>query len=301
MEEKGRVCPTDERSRARRVLSVEGYEAVAIKEHRAKTRRKVFCGDASTIIEFKGALGADLTFMDPPYNIGVDYGDPPHLNDSRSRSDYLSDVNEWIKVAIGATRPGGVIAILISEEYANAYGSILDRFEGEGKIEKINRIIWRETFAQYTERWFTREHRHLFLYRISGNGERIWDTDSDDVRVPSARMLAGDKRAKGPRVPGDVWECPRLPGNAKARVDWHPCQLHPMPLRRIVAAFTRDGGKVNEMFCGSGSLAVVCADMNRNYIGIDANKEFVLRAKKRLEEQKAASEPEPIEEAEDGE
>ena len=42
--------------------------------------------------------------------------------------------------------------------------------------------------------------------------------NTDEIRVPSQRMLDGDKRAAGPRVPDDVWEIPRLVGNAGERL-----------------------------------------------------------------------------------
>lgn len=242
-------------------------------------RQEIRCGDATTIGNFRRAKNSDLVFMDPPYNIDIDYGKHAHLTDRRPREEYLASVADWIYAAIGILRPSGILAVLISEAYAMEYERILSGCD----LIKVNRIIWHEKFAQYSELKFTNEHRHLFLYRKPGREERIWNTDNDEVRVPSARMLAGDKRAKGPRVPGDVWDCPRLPGNASARVDWHPCQLHPKPLRRLVAAFTNEGGRVGELFAGSGSLALVCKEMNRHYLGIDASKKFVASARKRIE------------------
>jgi len=242
-------------------------------------RQEIRCGDATSIVKFKRAKDSDLVFMDPPYNIDIDYGDHNHLTDRRPREEYLASVADWIYAAIGVLRPSGILAVLISEAYAMEYERILSGCD----LVKVNRIIWHEKFAQYSETKFTNEHRHLFLYRKPGLGERTWNTDAEYVRVPSARMLAGDKRAKGPRVPGDVWDCPRLPGNANARVDWHPCQLHPAPLRRLVSVFTNEGGRVSELFSGSGSLAVVCKELNRHYVGVDASKKFVVSARKRIE------------------
>lgn len=245
-----------------------------------KAEQIIEVANADEIDSYDAAQNADLAFMDSPYNIGIDYGEGAP-SDRLDEELFISKASDWIRSLANCLRPGGVLAVLISEEYATSFECIL---QTEIDLVKINRIIWRERFAQYTESKFVNEHRHLFLYRKAGEGERVWNTDSDLVRVPSVRMEMGDKRAKGLRVPGDVWECPRLPGNAKARVDWHPCQLHPGPLKRLVYAYTNEGGRVVESFAGSGSLARVCKEMNRDYFGVDLSPAYVEKARKRLEE-----------------
>lgn len=239
-----------------------------------KTKQIILSEDLGTAFPIPG--DADLLFMDPPYNIGIEYGNGH--DDRLSAEEYEACCMFWVFSAGKAVRPGGVLAVLISEDHAWLYESKLRNL---GEFEKLNRIIWRERFAQYRETKFVNEHRHLFLYRKKGE-PTTWN-NGEEIRVPSRRMELGDKRAKGLRVPGDVWECPRLPGNAKARVDWHPCQLHPAPLRRLVHAFTNEGGKVFEAFSGSASLGVVCRELNRNYIGYDSNPEYVSKGNARIQ------------------
>ena len=81
-------------------------------------------------------------------------------------------------------------------------------------LPRRNRIIWRETFGQYNESRFPSGHRHLF-WHVKDLKRSPFHTD--EIRVTSQRMQAGDKRAAGPRVPDDVWEIPRLVGNARER------------------------------------------------------------------------------------
>lgn len=245
------------------------------------TTQTISVGNVSDLVYPKKHENADLTFFDPPYNIGIDYGDDEILNDKRPDDEYLADFSKWIHTAKHMTRPGGIVACLISDEYASNVDLLFQHHFG--KEQRVNRIIWRERFAQYQESKFVNEHRHLFFYRKPG-GDAYWYNGAE-IRVPSARMILGDKRAKGPRVPGDVWECPRLPGNAKARVDWHPCQLHPEPLKRIVYSFVPPNGKVNELFAGSGSLAIVCKQLGLNYWGVDGSRKFVREALQRLGEE----------------
>ncbi|MBL4864786.1 MAG: site-specific DNA-methyltransferase [Pseudomonadales bacterium] len=220
------------------------------------------------------APNADLVFLDPPYNLGVDYGKDE--SDAMSKYGYLFALREWILSASECVRPGGVVALLISESWADDAGRAMTEFIGT----RINRIIWQERFAQYTDRKFTNEHRHLFIHQRFGLDKNTWNTEN--IRVPSQRMIAGDKRAAGPRVPGDVWTVRRLQGTSNDRVKWHPCQLPPEPLETLVHAYTNVGDLVAEQFSGSGSLARVALRLGRRYIGCDTNPEYVESANARL-------------------
>jgi len=224
----------------------------------------------------KHCKNADLVFADPPYNRGFDYGTGP--SDDLHPAVYLGHLGTWIESARDATRPGGMVALLISEEWADDAGSLMTKIIGP----RWNRIIWHEKFAQYTDRNFTKAHRHLFLHRRpSFKGEReIWNTDK--IRVPSARMKAGDKRAAGPRVPDNVWNVRRLQGNSNDRVPGHPCQLAPEPLTWLVDAFTDSGGLVGEQFAGVGSLTRVAVRMGRRYTGVELNPEYVSLGNQRI-------------------
>jgi DNA modification methylase len=170
--------------------------------------------------------------------------------------------------------PGGAIALLISEAWADFAGAYMS----EILPNRINRVIWHEKFAQYRETAFVPSHRHLFIHRKEGDGRR-WNPDP--IRVPSERMRMGDKRAKGPRVPSDVWTVRRLQGTSKDRVPGHPCQLPPEPLERLVLAYTNPGDLIAESFCGVGSLTRVAARLGRRYVGVDTNTDYVNIARQR--------------------
>lgn len=91
---------------------------------------------------------------------------------------------------------------------------------------KWKKILWRFTFGQYVDGDHANGYRPILRIGEPGN--------VDNVRVPSKRMLLGDRRVAGYRVPDDVWEFSRVQGNAKQRRAWHPTQ-HPEELmQRIV-------------------------------------------------------------------
>ena len=62
----------------------------------------------------------------------------------------------------------------------------------------------------------------------------------------------------------------------------HPTQKPIALLNRIVESSTDEGDLVLDLFCGSGTTGVACANYNRRFIGIDNNKEYLEVAKLRI-------------------
>src|SRR3989338_7527121 len=66
---------------------------------------------------------------------------------------------------------------------------------------------------------------------------------------------------------------------------------HPTPkptkfIKELLEMFSKDGDLVLDPFIGSGSTAVACQDINRNFIGFEINKEYCELANKRLKVKK---------------
>ena len=62
----------------------------------------------------------------------------------------------------------------------------------------------------------------------------------------------------------------------------------------FIRLFTCPGDMVLDPFMGSGTTAVVCAKLNRNYVGIEINPEFIKIATKRLSVIEPATIPLPF-------
>ena len=52
----------------------------------------------------------------------------------------------------------------------------------------------------------------------------------------------------------------------------------------MILSSTKENDLVLDMFCGSGTSGVAAKKHNRNYIGIENNKEFYNIAKKRIKD-----------------
>jgi site-specific DNA-methyltransferase (adenine-specific) len=62
----------------------------------------------------------------------------------------------------------------------------------------------------------------------------------------------------------------------------HPT-VKPLALMKyLVTMFSREGQIVIDPFAGSGTTLIACERLNRKYIGIDSNEDYVEIAKRRI-------------------
>jgi len=63
----------------------------------------------------------------------------------------------------------------------------------------------------------------------------------------------------------------------------HPTQKPIELLRRIILASTQEGDLILDPFCGSSTTGVAATMLNRKYVGIDLDSEYLDLSRKRLE------------------
>jgi len=146
----------------------------------------------------------------------------------------------------------------------------------------VYRIVKQETFAQYQQKTLTDDYRMLFCYQKPG-GPLVFNPDA--IRIPSARQEKyNDKRANPDgRVPGQVWNIRRLQGTSIDHVPWHPAQLPPELLLRIIKGWSNPGDLCLDAFAGSGSFGVACHRTGRNCVMIEQSPLYCENIQNRID------------------
>jgi site-specific DNA-methyltransferase (cytosine-N4-specific) len=80
-----------------------------------------------------------------------------------------------------------------------------------------------------------------------------------------------------PRNRRTVWDI-----NTQPFPDAHFATFPPALVRPCILAGSRPGDYILDPFLGSGTVAVVCQETKRNFIGIELHPEYVLLAAKRV-------------------
>ena len=65
----------------------------------------------------------------------------------------------------------------------------------------------------------------------------------------------------------------------------HPSQKPLALIRELVSIFSNEGDIILDPFLGSGTTAVACKQLNRNFIGIEISEKYCEIARKRLEQE----------------
>lgn len=235
----------------------------------------------------------DLTFADPPFNIGYKYD---VYDDRKSVDEYLEWSKEWMSEVYRLLKDDGAFWLAIGDDFA-AELKILARDIG---FHTRNWVIWYYTFGVHCESKFTRSHTHL-LYFVKDPKKFTFNRDA--IAVPSARQLVyNDARAnpKG-RVPDDTWilrpqDCqdgfdpdetcwyfPRVAGTFKERAGFHGCQMPEQLLGRIIRCCSRAGETVFDPFSGSASTSVVAKKLHRNFLSMELSEEYASKGFERVE------------------
>jgi DNA modification methylase len=240
---------------------------------------------------------------DPPFNIGLPYS---LYDDQLPYTEYVNWSRRWINECVRVLKPNGSMYVFIGDDYAAEIKVLLR----ESGLKFRNWLCWYFKFGQSQRRKFNRCHTHILYYTKSATD---FTFNAADILVPSARQLTyNDKRAKaGGKVPDDIWEVyardvdcrpdelrlypedlelwtdPRLCGTFNERLNKadgsaHPCQLPLSLLRRIIKASSNKRDLVVDCFSGTGTTAYAAAELERNFITMEMDPEYVKVGRERL-------------------
>ena len=222
----------------------------------------------------------DLAFADPPYNIGVEYADDV-TRDRRPLVEYQAFVCRTLSQLRTVMRSGGLLWWMAPPEQIEWLPKYLTSYFGP----RLHSVIWYETFAQYQQKTLTKDWRFLFCHRTHAEGATVFNPDDPGFRIESVRQKMNDPRADSRgRVPGSVWQMRRLQGTSKHAVNWHPNQIPPELLERIIRGWSNPGDTVMDLFAGSGSMGIQAARLGRRFVGVDKSKTYCMKMMDRIAE-----------------
>ena len=219
---------------------------------------------------------ARLIFTDPPYNIGIDYGDGEQA-DRLSDVAYMKWVRQWFSLCWDCLTDDGSLWVMIGDEYAAEYAVEL---KAAGYTIR-SWLKWYETFGVNCSNKFNRTSRHIF-YAVKDPASFVFNPEP--VTRPSDRQTKyGDSRAaSGGKLWDDVWQIARLTGTCAERIPDFPTQLPLALVEPIVLCGSMPGDLVVDPFNGSGTTGVAAVRNGRKYVGIEKSERFADIATKRI-------------------
>lgn len=220
----------------------------------------------------------DMIFADPPYflsngGISVQSGKVVCVDkgewDKGGTADYINEFNhQWLSLCREKLKDNGTI--WISGTYHNIFSVANQLTELGYKI--LNVITWAKTNPppNISCRYFTYSTEFIIWARKLPKVPHIYNYEL-------MKQINGGKQMK------DVWNMPAIAPWEKA-FGKHPTQKPLSVLSRIILASTRERMWILDPFTGSSTTGIAANLLNRRFLGIDKEKEFLDLSIKRKQE-----------------
>lgn len=246
----------------------------------------LYLGNCIEILKKIKKDSIDMIFADPPYglsNNGITCKNGKMVSVNKGEWDKSKGIeedfkfhNQWIKACKKVLKPNGTI--WISGTYHSIYACGFALQKNDFKI--LNDISWYKPNAapNLSCKYFTASHetliwaiknpneKHTYNYEVMKYGE--WHK-KDIIKNEDKQMRS-------------VWSIPTLSKSEK-EFGKHPTQKPLKLLERIILSSTNENDIVLDPFTGSSTTGVIAKQFNRQFIGIDTEKEYLDLSIKKIE------------------
>lgn len=226
----------------------------------------------------------DLLVLDPPYNLNKTFGSVKFSK--RAVEEYTGYLENLLARLLPYLKPTASVYI------CGDWLSSVSIFTAASKYLKIqNRITWEREKGRGAKSNWKNCSEDIWFCTIGNN----YTFNADAVRLRRAviapykvdgrpkdwvESAAGKYRdTSASNLMSDI----TIPFWSMQENTDHPTQKSEKLIVKLVLASSNQGDLVCDPFLGSGTTAVVCSKLNRNFIGIEMDEEYCLFAQKRLE------------------
>jgi site-specific DNA-methyltransferase (adenine-specific) len=235
-------------------------------------------GDAIEIMKEIPDNSVDMTFADPPFNLGKSY---EYYEDDKDVKDYLTWCKEWLRQMVRITKPTGSIFVHNIPKWLTYFASYLN------EIAYFKHWIAWDAMGAPLGKTLLPTHYGILWY-VKSKNFKFYDIRAPHERCRECGSLLADYGGKKELIHpfgtlvSDVWtDIHRIRHNL--RRDEHPCQLPVHLLERLILMTTDENDIVLDPFVGTGTTAVAAKKLGRRYIGIDIDSKYVQISKINLE------------------
>ena len=225
-----------------------------------------------------------LIIIDPPYNLAKDF----HGNkfSKLNTTSYETYLRSWFGKVCDKLTPNGTLYMCGDWQCSLSMQKVISE-----RLIILNRITWQREKGRGAKAnwknamediWFAvknpkdyyfdveavkMKRKVIAPYKVDGKPKDWEQTESGNFRIT---------------YPSNFWDDISIPFWSMPENTDHPTQKPEKLYAKLILASTKPGDKVFDPFLGSGTSAVVAYKLNRNYVGIELNRDYCLWAAKRL-------------------
>ena len=220
----------------------------------------------------------DCIITDPPYNISKlnDKRDRSKLNspimrrkkelnydfgdwDNMERKDFLDFTKKWLKECCRVLKDGGTILSFFNKEDISYLGWTSEEY----RIRTRTIICWHKTNPVPSFRKVNYLSACEYIW-VGSKGKKPW--------------VFNFKQQKEMH---NFFETPNKSSYGKTK---HPTEKPETLIEHLIEIHSNEGEIILDPFIGSGTTAIACLKLNRKFIGIEKEEEYVKMAKDRIKQ-----------------
>ncbi|HRS42769.1 MAG TPA: DNA methyltransferase [Candidatus Diapherotrites archaeon] len=252
-------------------------------------KNKIICGDVVAELRKIPDKSIDLIFADPPYFMQTEgelirvegtkfNGVEDKWDKFKSYKEYDVFCQDWLSECKRILKDNGTIWVIGSFQNIYRIGYIMQNLG----FWILNDIVWSKPnpVPNFRGVRFTNAHETMLWCSKSKKSKYTFN-------YKTMKYLNNNKQEKS------VWEIGICIGNERIKgkdgKKAHSTQKPEKLLRKVILSSSNVNDIVLDPFMGTGTTGAVAKELNRNYIGIDNNPEYVRIATNRIDKVKESN------------
>jgi len=240
---------------------------------------KVHCEDCLEFMKHIPDKSIDLVLTDPPYNEGYKYRGSNYQDKRNDYYEFLETVIIEIKRML---KNSGSFYLKHSSRQINKIVPLLNKH-----FIFRNLIIWISNSQAHPKLNYDSYYEPIYFYTKSD--EYIFNKRAELREKPPTYWSGEGKEFIGLLV-NCFYDIKKIQAGCLRKVEGgkigkeklHPCSMPERLAQRLIKVSSNKGDLILDPFLGSGTTAIACKELNRNFIGIEINPIYVEISKNRL-------------------
>lgn len=245
---------------------------------------RILWQDTFRALNFLPDQCVDLMIVDPPYNLTKVFSQKTFK--AMDVRHYARWLEKWLKKTERLLKDQASIYIcadwktsIVLAPVASKYFVLQNRISWERDKGRSAGSNWKNCLEDIW--FFTKSEKYTFNLDAVKMLRPVRAPYRDEAGKPKDWM-ALEKGKYRLTAPSNVWTDISIPFWSMPENTPHPTQKPEKLIAKLVLASSAENDVVFDPFCGSGTTAVVAQKLNRHFIGIEREKEYVAYAIKRL-------------------
>jgi site-specific DNA-methyltransferase (adenine-specific) len=245
---------------------------------------QIYKKDCLEFIKGLKSESIDLVFADPPFNVGIKY--KGYIDNI---STYQNWCATWIDECFRVLKSTGTFYLMTIDRHLEWKMPIMAK---HGSF--INLVKWKNVSANHDKNRYWNATQPIMVY--GKTNQYKFNTYAQTRNADQMIMSWNKDRAKNAKFQLlDYWDDIPLvfAGSIKHKEailehgtnkKAHPCQMPEMLPGRAILFSTEVNDIILDPFMGSGTTAIACKKLNRNFIGCDISEAYFKLTQKRIKE-----------------